>query len=74
MRGFPLKNPVSNTLKKWDGTIRHLVYTYNYSELRDIDLTLGNGLGYMNGSVMTNKNLAYSDCNIKMIIYSEKVF
>lgn len=37
-----------------DGTIRHLVYTYNYSELRDNDLTLGNGLGYMNGSAITD--------------------
>ena len=36
-----------------DNTIRHLVYTYNYSELRDNNLTLGNGLGYMNGSVIT---------------------
>ena len=36
-----------------DGTIRHLVYTYNYSEVRDNNLTLGNGLGYMNGSVIT---------------------
>ena len=36
-----------------DGTIRHLVYTYNYSELRDDNTTLGNGLGYMNGSVIT---------------------
>ena len=36
-----------------DGTIRHLVYTYNYSELRDNNTTLGNGLGYMNGSLIT---------------------
>ena len=36
-----------------DGTIRHLVYTYNYSELRDDNTTLGNGLGYMNGSLIT---------------------
>ena len=37
-----------------DGTVRHLVYTYNYSELRDNDITLGNGLGYMNGSAITD--------------------
>ena len=37
-----------------DGTIRHMVYTYNYSEIRDNDLTLGNGLGYMNGSAITD--------------------
>ena len=36
-----------------DGTVRCMTYTYNYSELRDNDLTLGNGLGYMNGSVIT---------------------
>ena len=36
-----------------DNTIRHLVYTYNYSEIRDNNLTLGNGLGYMNGSLIT---------------------
>ena len=36
-----------------DGTIRHLVYTYNYSEIRDNNLTVGNGLGYMNGSAIT---------------------
>ncbi len=36
-----------------DGTIRHLVYTYNYSEIRDNNITVGNGLGYMNGSAIT---------------------
>ena len=37
-----------------DGTVRCMTYTYNYSELRDNDLTLGNGLGYMNGSAITD--------------------
>ena len=41
-----------------DNTIRHLVYTYNYSELRDNNLTLGNGLGYMNGSVITGTSFS----------------
>ena len=41
-----------------DGTVRHLVYTYNYSELRDNNLTLGNGLGYMNGSLITGTSFS----------------
>ena len=41
-----------------DGTIRHLVYTYNYSEVRDNNLTAGNGLGYMNGSVITGTSFS----------------
>ena len=41
-----------------DNTVRHMVYTYNYSELRDNDLTLGNGLGYMNGSIITGTSFS----------------
>ena len=41
-----------------DGTVRCMTYTYNYSELRDNDLTLGNGLGYMNGSVITGTSFS----------------
>ena len=37
-----------------DGTVRCMTYTYNYTELRDNDITLGNGLGYMNGSAITD--------------------
>ena len=52
-----------------DGTIRHLVYTYNYSELRDNDLTLGNGLGYMNGSVISGTSFSGSQrWNVNQII------
>ena len=41
-----------------DGTVRCMTYTYNYSELRDNDLTLGNGLGYMNGSLITGTSFS----------------
>ena len=54
-----------------DGTIRHLVYTYNYSELRDNDITLGNGLGYMNGSLITGTSFSGSQrWNINQIVAS----
>ena len=43
-----------------DGTIRHLVYTYDYSQIRDNNLTLGNGLGYMNGSLITGTSFTGS--------------
>ena len=52
-----------------DGTIRHLVYTYNYSELRDDNTTLGNGLGYMNGSLITGTSHSGSQrWNINQIV------
>ena len=39
-----------------DGTIRHLTYTYDYGALNSND-TLGLGLGYMNGSLITGTSL-----------------
>ena len=40
-----------------DGTIRHLTYTYDYGALNSND-TLGLGLGYMNGSLITGTSLS----------------
>ena len=40
-----------------DGTIRHLTYTYDYGALNSND-TLGLGLAYMNGSLITGKALS----------------